>query len=458
MKLWKKISLICGGILVLAVAVCSAAQLKQTRDTLYAQAEDRIHQKYVNLSQRFEDMVAYYQGDSGTPAARKAMLHYCFTRLADSNCILIVEGEKVWSWLDMDPVELCPVKTPDGAYHVPARVKGDGFLLEGGELRLALAGSPECLIYVREDTAPLEEMLGQMGRRFLAVGTGCVLAGLVLIALLVGTSMKPLRKLQSAASEIAAGNYDRRAEISTRDEVGALSESFNHMADSVETHVKELTEAAERQRLFTGAVTHEFKTPLTGILLNTDSLLNTYMTEEEQQEALGAIQSQGQWLERLVQKLLKLLTLKQEITLEPVSARELLESVRESTAEVLKQRGVKLDIQCGSETYQGDGDLLRSALVNLVDNASKASKPGQTVWITASDHRLEVADQGAGIPTEALKHITEPFYMADRSRSKHQGGVGLGLALVKEIVSAHGGSLEVESTPGIGTIVRIKFK
>lgn len=457
MKLWKKISLICGGILVLAVAVCTAIQLKQTRDTLYAQAEDRIHQKYVNLSNRFEDMVAYYQGDIDTPAARNAMLHYCFTRLADSNCILIVDGETIWSQLDLDPVALCPVVNPDGAYLIPARVQGDGFLLEGGESRLMVPGYHTCLIYVREDTTALEENLRQMETQFIGVGILCILAGLGLIALLVRASMKPLQKLQTAAADIAEGNYDRRAEISTRDEVGALSVSFNHMAENVETHVRELTEAAERQRLFTGAVTHEFKTPLTGILLNADSLLNTYMSEEEQQEALGAIQAQGQWLERLVQKLLKLLTLKQEITREPVSASVLLEQVRESTAEVLEQRGVTLDVQCGTEIFQGDGDLLRSALVNLVDNASKASKPGQTVWLTASDHYLEVADQGTGISPEALKHITEPFYMADRSRSKHQGGVGLGMTLVKEIVTAHGGSLEVDSTPGVGTIVRIKL-
>lgn len=454
MKLWKKITLVCGMILALTVAACTYIQLNETRNALFDTTYERLHQKVRSLSMNFEQMVSYYDSGEDTPATRRAMLHYCFTRLADSNCVLIVDGETVWSQMELAPEEIAPIPESYGQKSYGDSEK----LIEGVKLMPDIQGSPVCLIYVVEDITVLDKMIGQMVPYFLRIGLEAMAVGLLLIIFFVRHTMKPLQKLQSAASEIAEGSYDRRAEVSTKDEVGALAVSFNHMAENVEAHVRELTEAAERQRLFTGAVTHEFKTPLTGILLNTDSLLNTYMTEEEQQEALGAIQSQGQWLERLVQKLLKLLTLKQEITLEPVSARELLESVRESTAEVLKQRGVKLDIQCGSETYQGDGDLLRSALVNLVDNASKASKPGQTVWITASDHRLEVADQGAGIPTEALKHITEPFYMADRSRSKHQGGVGLGLALVKEIVSAHGGSLEVESTPGIGTIVRIKFK
>lgn len=454
MKLWKKITLVCGMILALTVAACTYIQLNETRNALFDTTYERLHQKVRSLSMNFEQMVSYYDSGEDTPATRRAMLHYCFTRLADSNCVLIVDGETVWSQMELAPEEIAPIPESYGQKSYGDSEK----LIEGVKLMPDIQGSPVCLIYVVEDITVLDKMIGQMVPYFLRIGLEAMAVGLLLIIFFVRHTMKPLQKLQSAASEIAEGSYDRRAEVSTKDEVGALAVSFNHMAENVEAHVRELTEAAERQRLFTGAVTHEFKTPLTGILLNADSLQNTYMTEEEQQEALGAIQSQGQWLERLVQKLLKLLTLKQEITLEPVSARELLESVRESTAEVLKQRGVKLDIQCGSETYQGDGDLLRSALVNLVDNASKASKPGQTVWITASDHRLEVADQGAGIPTEALKHITEPFYMADRSRSKHQGGVGLGLALVKEIVSAHGGSLEVESTPGIGTIVRIKFK
>lgn len=453
MILWKKITLVCGMILALTVAACTYIQLNETRNALFDTTYERLHQKVRSLSMNFEQMVSYYDSGEDTPATRRAMLHYCFTRLADSNCVLIVDGETVWSQMELAPEEIAPIPESYGQKSYGDSEK----LIEGVKLMPDIQGSPVCLIYVVEDITVLDKMIGQMVPYFLRIGLEAMAVGLLLIIFFVRHTMKPLQKLQSAASEIAEGSYDRRAEVSTRDEVGALAVSFNHMAENVEAHVRELTEAAERQRLFTGAVTHEFKTPLTGILLNADSLQNTYMTEEEQQEAIGAIQSQGQWLERLVQKLLKLLTLKQEITLEPVSAKELLQQVRESTAEVLEQRGVKLDIQYGKEVYRGDGDLLRSALVNLVDNASKASKPGQTVWLTASDHRLEVADQGTGIPAESLKHITEPFYMADRSRSKHQGGVGLGMTLVKEIVNAHGGSLEVESTPGIGTIVRIKL-
>ena len=101
--------------------------------------------------------------------------------------------------------------------------------------------------------------------------------------------------------------------------------------------------------------------------------------------------------------------------------------------------------------------LLRSALVNLVMNAKAASTGGQTIELRAEGHRIEVADHGAGIAPEEIARITEPFYRVDRSRSKKYGGAGLGLALVKRIVEAHGATLTIESVVSEGTTVRIDF-
>ena len=93
-----------------------------------------------------------------------------------------------------------------------------------------------------------------------------------------------------------------------------------------------------------------------------------------------------------------------------------------------------------------------------MDNASKASTPGQAVAMRAYGDVIEVSDHGMGIPQSELERITEPFYVVDKSRSKKQGGSGLGLALVKEIVSAHGAMLEIESNVGVGTTIRVRFK
>lgn len=102
-------------------------------------------------------------------------------------------------------------------------------------------------------------------------------------------------------------------------------------------------------------------------------------------------------------------------------------------------------------------DLLCSALVNLIENSAKASAPGQNIRLLAEGNVVEVSDSGRGIPQKDLDRITEPFYMGDPSRSKINGGFGLGLALVKEIAAVHKAALEIQSTPGGGTTVRLVF-
>ena len=157
----------------------------------------------------------------------------------------------------------------------------------------------------------------------------------------------------------------------------------------------------------------------------------------------------------MVQKLLKLITLNQELKPKNTSVPELLSRVRDAVAASLDVRGIGLLIDCRAQSLFLDADLMQSVLVNLVENAAKASKEGQTVVLAAYDNVLEVKDSGTGIRKEEMIHITEPFYMVDKSRSKKSGGVGLGLALAEEIVKAHNARLEIESTYGAGTTVRV---
>lgn len=456
MKLWQKISILCGLIVALTIAACTYVQLMETHNHLVGETCMRNQRRQESLAVAFDTMVSYYRDDEAGEAEENALLHYCFTRLADRNCALAADGKIIWG----DPPEELKEDILEDREEKVNLVVGTGtYIMNGSAIIFGTRrGTRLCWVFTWEKLTGIQDTVRQMAGQFARIGLGFTALGVVLIILVVVWATKPLSALEKAASQIADGDYGQRARVRSRDEVGALAVSFNRMADSVEINIAQLREAAQRQKLFTGAVTHEFKTPLTGILLSADSLQNTFMDEEEQNKALTAIQNQGKWLERLVQKLLKLLTLEQELTLDTVSVPELLERVRESTAEVLGQRGVALDVQCGVDTLEGDVDLLQSALVNLVDNASKASQPGQGVTLAAFENVIEVRDQGTGIPPEALGRITEPFYMADRSRSKRQGGVGLGLALVREIVDAHGAAMEVESTLGVGTTVRIRFQ
>lgn len=458
MKLWQKISLLCSLILAFVVIGCTAIQLQQTRDTLYAVNYNRAHSKLLSLKTSFAEMVDYYGEETDSLAAEKALLHYCFSRFADSGTVLVADGKTIWSGSSIDPEIYCDWSDSSSSVTCWTEIDSRPMLIEGYSLELPRLDLLRCRIYVVEDFTPVEDVVREMVVKFLVIGLMGMILGLALVILLVRRSMKPLEKLQTAAAHIAQGSYSQRAEITTKDEIGNLAVNFNRMADSVEEKIMELTETAERQRLFIGAVTHEFKTPLTGILLNADNLQNTYMTEDEQMDALAAIETQGKWLERLVQQMLKLLTINREIKIEPFPVSVLLDRVTDSTRDILARREVKLDTQYSDSAIYGDIDLLQSALVNLIDNASKASQPGQTVSISAASDTIEVIDRGCGIPADAVTHITEAFYMADRSRSKKQGGVGLGLALVQEIVNAHGAVLQIESTQNAGTTMRILFE
>lgn len=460
MKLWKKVSLLCSLVLVLVVGACTVLLITQARDEILHLTYQNAEQKQQALVRSFNNMLLYYHEEQDSEAATRSLMKYCFTQYADSEAVLMRSGETIYSSLSLDPSEYLMPEGSDTPQRYTGTVNGRQLLIVGGDARLPYTFTHNleglgCIVYIVQDITPVYDQIRSLTLQFFVIGAVCIGLGLVLIALLVRRSLCPLQELQSAAAHIAAGSFSERVKAESDDEVGALAKDFNTMAESVEQRIDELTETAERQRLFIGGVTHEFKTPLTALLLNADSLQNTYLDEEERSAALSRIEHQTRWLERLVQKLLKLITLDQSPELQPVSVLDLLDRVRESTADTLYKRGVSLETDCRAEQLNLDADLMQSVLVNLVDNASKASAEGQTVSLTADETGFAVRDHGCGIPQEEIERITEPFYMVDRSRSKKLGGVGLGLALVKEIVKAHGGRLEIESTVGEGTTARV---
>lgn len=453
MKLWQKVSLICSAVLTAIVLPMGGLLLNEAKgsilDLTYQQAAD----KQKNLAASFSEMSNYYLEDSDTKPVEYSLVKYCFSRFADASSVLIKGSEALYSNVSVN-MDAYPIEGYE-AQQFEEEINGRKILIVGSTV--SVRNEPYA-VYVVEDITGVYESITRMVWRFALIGGVGILLGFVLIGLLVRRSMQPLAVLKTAAGRIAAGGYGERATVLSKDEVGALANDFNRMAEAVENHIGELIETAERQRLFIGGVTHEFKTPLTTVILNADTLQNAYMDEEKRQTALSYIERQCKWLERMTQKLLKLITLKQDIELKPSSVPQLFERVEESMAETLRQRDTRLISECKLNTLSMDADLMQSVLINLVDNASKASAPGQAVTMRAYDDVIEVSDNGIGIPESELARITEPFYVVDKSRSKKLGGSGLGLALVKEIVNAHGAALEIESSVGVGTTIRVRFK
>ena len=453
MKLWQKVSLICSAVLTSIVLLMGGLLLREAEQSILDLTYQQSSDKQRNLSASFSEMSIYYLEETDSAPVEYSLVKYCFSRFADSTCVLMKGGETLYSNVAVD-MSRYTIKGYD-AEQFEEEIGGRQILITGSNVNVR---NERYAVYVVEDITGVYESITRMVWRFALIGGVGILLGFVLIGLLVRRSMQPLAVLKTAAGRIAAGGYGERATVLSKDEVGALANDFNRMAEAVENHIGDLTETAERQRLFISGVTHEFKTPLTTVILNADTLQNAYMDEEERQTALSYIERQCKWLERMTQKLLKLITLKQDIELKPSSVPQLFERVEESMAETLRQRDTRLISECKLNTLSMDADLMQSVLINLVDNASKASAPGQAVTMRAYDDVIEVSDNGIGIQESELARITEPFYVVDKSRSKKLGGSGLGLALVKEIISAHGAELMIESSVGIGTTIRVQFK
>ncbi|MEN6419853.1 MAG: HAMP domain-containing sensor histidine kinase [Clostridiaceae bacterium] len=288
-------------------------------------------------------------------------------------------------------------------------------------------------------------------------GAGVILLAAAAVWLLSRRSLKPIGALEQGASEIAAGSYERRISVKGQDEIARLAEQFNHMAEAISEKIRLLSETAERQKLFIGGLSHELKTPVTSILARSETLLLRDISEDDRRRSLERIYEQCAWLERLAAKLMTLTMLEGTVELRLESVQELFDSAESLVADMLKESGMRLEADCKITVLPFDMDLMRSALVNLIENARRASPRGSTIELTAADGVIAVKDYGKGIGREELSRVTEPFYTADRSRSKKNGGSGLGLSLVKRIAEVHHARLEIESEPGAGTRVSLRF-
>lgn len=285
-----------------------------------------------------------------------------------------------------------------------------------------------------------------------------------LLALAVSAWLsQPLKRLSEATKKVAAGELSERVQVTSDDEIGQLSADFNIMAEQMERQVRELTDAARRQEDFLHSFAHETKTPLTSIIGYAELLRSRPGQPELVREGAAYIYQEGRRLESLSRKLMDMVVLDREgIALRAVEMPAFLERMAGTLRPALEQKGIRLEFAAEPGTVNMDPDLMESVCLNLLDNARKAvAEQGviQLKGITEDPgYCIQVTDNGRGIPAEDLGRLTEAFYMVDKSRSRAEGGAGLGLAICQRIVALHGGTMEFESTPGQGTCVRVHLK
>ena len=273
----------------------------------------------------------------------------------------------------------------------------------------------------------------------------------------------PIRNLSRSTRQIAGGNYSVRANVHSNDEIGILASQFNRMTEELERHIASLELATQQQKDFTASFAHELKTPLTSIIGYADTLRSRKLPEEQQFEAASFIFSEGRRLETMSHSLLRLFSLENEQPqLQRLSTLQLAKNVEESMAYPMKQRQLVLELRVEDRMVLGERSLLEILLYNLLDNARKASQPGSKITLLGvrmqEGYCFAVKDRGRGIPPEAINRITEPFFMVDKSRSRAEGGAGLGLALSQRIAQLHGTQLHYESKLGKGTVVSFRLR
>ncbi|GCE11108.1 sensor histidine kinase [Tengunoibacter tsumagoiensis] len=298
--------------------------------------------------------------------------------------------------------------------------------------------------------------------------TGLIVAAVAaIISYLVARGLtRPLDRLITAATKMKQGEYAQRVELPTSlDEIGRLGQTFNEMAGTIEADINELRRQDQMRRELIANIAHDLATPLTAIQGYSEAIADDVITEPTaRHETAQLIGREVQRLRRLVGDVRQMTSMEAgqtKLDLAPLDMHALVDE----TAAVIEPECAESEISLYNEISPkiapilADSDRITQVLLNLLDNARRHTPRGGKITVGAQAEKtmlhLWISDTGSGIDPADLPHIFERFYRADRSRTTTTGGSGLGLSIVKAIITAHGGKVWAESTIGKGT--RIHF-
>jgi heavy metal sensor kinase len=356
-----------------------------------------------------------------------------------------------------DPAEVPP---PAAGAAVPAPRKQP---LAGGALLIAAVGvragdGSRYVVEVGTSSAGTEATLAHV---LVMLAVSLPLAVCVAVAggfVLVRRALKPVESIARKAEDISLHNLSERLPVvQSGDELERLSVALNRM-------IRRLEDAVRTSKQFVADASHELRTPLTVMRGELESLAQDAALGGETRETLGSVLEEVDRLGEIVDGLFALSRLDAgEAPAEWVQF-DLAELAATTAGQMsLLAEDKRVSVSCesaGGVTIEGDRARLKQVVVNLLDNAIKYTPSGGRVRLAVRREAgfavLEVSDNGIGIPAEALPHVFQRFFRVDGSRSREQGGAGLGLSIVRSICSAHGAEVEVSSSPGQGSTFRIR--
>ena len=294
-------------------------------------------------------------------------------------------------------------------------------------------------------------------RNSLIISALLALLGGVAAYFISGHALKPIREFSDKIEEVQAQNLaDSGIEESKIKELNQLSVSYNKM-------LERLSDAFEIQRQFTANAAHELRTPLSLMQVQLDLYHSTQHpgSDADTVQMIKMLTEQNDRLGKMVKTLLDMSELQTVGRDEKIILNDLVDEVLEDLEPLAQEKNIKLIGKYKNITMIGSDILIYRLVYNLVENAIKYNHSDGQVTVNAYKKQkhiyLSVADTGSGIPKELRERVFEPFFRVDKSRSRELGGVGLGLALVREIVRVHDGTISINSNPAGGTIFEVIF-
>ena len=292
-------------------------------------------------------------------------------------------------------------------------------------------------------------------RNSLIISVLLALFGGVATYFISGHALRPISEFSDKIEEVQAQNLsDSRMEENNVKELNQLSISYNKM-------LERLSDAFEVQRQFTANAAHELRTPLTLMQVQLD-LYNSSGhpgNDEDTLQTIKMVTEQSDRLNKMVKTLLDMSELQTVGRDDKIMIAAVVEEVLVDLEPLAQEKNIRLIGKCGDITMMGSDILIYRLVYNLVENAIKYNHLGGQVTVTVclkeKQVSLSVEDTGSGIPEELKERVFEPFFRVDKSRSRELGGVGLGLALVREIVRVHDGRIAIKSKPAGGTIFEV---
>ncbi|WP_283715433.1 sensor histidine kinase [Clostridium perfringens] len=312
-----------------------------------------------------------------------------------------------------------------------------------GEVRVKFYGP---IFYMQNELV----FLDIVNKIILGIGVLLILASTIMGFIISRSITRPINKLMTKAKYISKGEYDKKIEINTDIlEINDLINSINNLSQSIK-------EQENIRKRLTGDISHELKTPLTNIQSHLEAMIDGIW--EPTEERLLSVKEEAERLSSLVsdmQKLNKYDESSIKLKKDNVNISDIICFVIFQFSNLAKSKNIKIEYEKKNINLYCDKDKITQALVNILSNAIRYSNEGSTIFI---EERLKgnkviisIEDQGIGISEEDLKYVFERFYRVDKSRTRATGGTGIGLTIVKSIVSSHGGEVKLESKLGEGS-------